>query len=83
LEQARRHASANPGDFSLQLQLADALAVANKFEEAMQTCLAVIQKDRAGHGDEAKNTMVRIFAMLPAGSELVSAYRRKLATAMY
>jgi len=83
LEQARRHAAEAPDDFSRQLQLADALAVAGKFEEAMQTCMAVIQKDRAGHGEEAKTTMVRIFSMLPAGSELVSAYRRKLATAMY
>ncbi len=83
LEQARKHAAADPGNLTLQLQLADALAVANKFEEAMQTCLAVVQKDRAGHGEEAKATMVRIFAMLPNGSELVSQYRRKLATAMY
>lgn len=83
VEEARKHAAAEPNDLSRQLQLAEALAAANKFEEAMQNCLAVIQKDRAGLGEEAKMTMVRIFNMLPPGSELVSNYRRKLATAMY
>jgi putative thioredoxin len=83
LDEARKAAAAAPGDFNLQVKLADALAVANKHEEALKILLDVIQKDKAGVGVEAKNTMIRIFDTLGAGSELVGIYRRKLATALY
>lgn len=83
LDEARKAAAAAPNDLSLQLKLADALAVANRHEESLQILLSIIQKDKTGVGVEAKNTMVRIFDTLGAGSELVSTYRRKLATALY
>ncbi len=83
LDEARKTAAANPNDLNLQLKLADALAVANRHEEALQILLDIIRKDKAGIGVEAKNTMVRIFDTLGAGSELVGTYRRKLATALY
>jgi putative thioredoxin len=83
LDEARKSAAAAPADLNLQLRLADALAVANKHEEALKILLDIIQKDKAGVGVEAKTTMVRIFDTLGAGSELVGTYRRKLATALY
>jgi putative thioredoxin len=83
LDEARKAAAAAPNDWNLQLKLADALAVANRHEEALQILLSIIQKDKTGVGVEAKNTMIRVFDTLGAGSELVSTYRRKLATALY
>jgi putative thioredoxin len=83
LDEARKSAAANPADLNLQLKLADALAVANRHEEALKILLDIIQKDKTGVGVEAKNTMVRIFDTLGTGSELVGTYRRKLATALY
>jgi putative thioredoxin len=83
LEEARKAAAAAPTDLAVQLKLADALAVANRHEEALQICLSIIQQDKSGVGAEAKTTMLRIFDTLGAGSELVSTYRRKLATALY
>ncbi|MGH7128963.1 MAG: thioredoxin [Planctomycetaceae bacterium] len=83
LEQARRAAAENPDDLMLQIRLADALAVARRHEEALETLLRVIQRDKAGAGVEAKETMVKIFDMLGPGSELTSAYRRRLATLLY
>jgi putative thioredoxin len=83
VDEARKAAAANPDDLNLQLKLADALAVSNRHDEALRICLDIIQKDKSGVGVEAKNTMVRIFDMLGPGSELVSAFRRKLATALY
>jgi putative thioredoxin len=83
LDEARKSAAANPADLNLQLKLADALAVANRHEEALKILLDIIRKDKAGVGVEAKTTMVRIFDTLGAGSELVGTYRRKLATALY
>ncbi|HEV8067834.1 MAG TPA: thioredoxin [Planctomycetaceae bacterium] len=83
LDEARKAAAAAPNDLHLQLKLAEALAVANRHEEALKILLEIIQKDKTGVGVEAKNTMVRIFDTLGAGSDLVGTYRRKLATALY
>eukprot|EP00913_Durusdinium_trenchii_P008869 g8335.t1 len=83
LAEARRIAEENPENGELQLKLADALAVARKHEEALQICLSLIEKDKAGIGEEAKETMVRIFDVIGPSSELTSTYRRKLATAWY
>jgi putative thioredoxin len=83
LDEARKAATAAPHDLSLQLKLADALAVANRHEEALQICLSIVQQDKSALGGEAKNTMLRIFDTLGAGSDLVGIYRRKLATALY
>jgi putative thioredoxin len=83
LDEARKAAAAAPDDLNLQLKLADALAVSNRHEEALKILLDIIQKDKTGVGVEAKNTMVRIFDTLGAGSDLVGTYRRKLATALY
>jgi putative thioredoxin len=81
--EARKAVEANPGNLSLQLKLADALAVARKYEEALTICLDLIEKDKSGIGPEAKDTMVRIFDLLGPSSELTGTYRRKLSTAWY
>ncbi|HUG91330.1 MAG TPA: tetratricopeptide repeat protein [Planctomycetaceae bacterium] len=83
IQEARRALEARPEDAKLRLQLADALAVAGKHTEAMELCLDVIRRDRAGFGDEARKTMLRIFDILGSGSPLVLEYRKKLATALY
>jgi len=82
IQEARQAAGADPDNFELQLKLADALAVGGKHEEALQICLALIQANRDESGP-AKETMLKIFDLLGASSELVSEYRRKLATALY
>jgi len=83
LDEARKAAATAPNDLKLQLKLADALAAANRHEESLKILLDIIQRDKTGVGIEAKNTMVRIFDTLGAGSDLVGTYRRKLATALY
>ena len=83
VDEARRAAAANPDDLSLQIGLADALAVSGKHTEALELCLSLIARDKAGIGPTAKETMVKILGMLGAASELAGEYRRKLATAWY
>ncbi|MDA0283492.1 MAG: tetratricopeptide repeat protein [Planctomycetota bacterium] len=81
---AREAAEANPEDLSLQLALADSLAVESRHRDAFETLLAVVTFDRGGEsGEKAREHMVKLFDVLGAGSELVSEYRRKLATALY
>lgn len=84
VQQARAAAESNPDDLSLQIVLAETLAVDNKHRDAFEILLAVATQDRSGeHGDKARQQMVKLFDVLGAGSELVSEYRRKLATALY
>ena len=84
IKQARAAAEAAPDDLVLQIDLADALAVDNKHRDAFETLLAVVTLGRGGeHGDKARQQMVKLFDVVGAGSELVSEYRRKLATALY
>lgn len=83
VEAARAAAQANPDNLPLQIALADALAASRKFQEALEICLQVIQRDRDGVGVQAKDTMLKIFELLGPHSDLVGAYRRKLATLLY
>ena len=84
LQEARTAADANPDDLSLQIHLADALAADNKYGEAFEILLAVVEKNLGGeHGNTAKKQMVDLFGVLGEASPLVGEYRRKLATALY
>lgn len=83
VEEARRAAEAAPDDLALQLKLADALAGAGDYEAALETCLAVVQRDRQTYGEPARERMVNMFLVLGADSELSSTYRRKLSAALY
>jgi putative thioredoxin len=80
---ARAAATAQPENPELQLQLADALAAAHAYPEALEICLDLVKNHKATMGEKAKSTMVQIFTVLGATSELAQQYRRKLATAFY
>ena len=83
VEQARRDAEADPSNPALQIGLADALAVGQRHQEALDLLLDVIRNNHGSTRDEARATMVKIFDLLGPQHELVSGYRRKLATALY
>lgn len=79
----RDAAAKNPRDYEVQLNLAEALAADGEHEAALQTALAVLQADRAKHGERARQIMLGIFNMLPGDSDLTRDYRRKLSMALY
>ena len=83
VEQCRREADADPDNLALRYKLAKALASAEEFEEALQTCLSLVARDKAEMRDKARELMIDIFRVLPDDSELTSNYRRKLSMAMY
>lgn len=74
--------AAEPGNRTLQFRLAEALAAAGQFDEALETCLTLVEEDRRGTGEEARRLMLAIFSLLPDDSELSSEYRRKLSFAL-
>ena len=81
--ECREAAAKNPGDLSLQLKLAEALAAAQQYPEALDTCLQVVQKDFGPLREQARTTMVNLFQVLGPEAELTRNYRRKLSTALY
>ena len=70
-------------NLELQLRLAEALAGDRQYEESLQVCLVIVEKDKTGLGDSARQVMIDIFRVLPDDSELTSTYRRKLSMALY
>lgn len=76
-------AAANPNDQQAQLALGEALAASGDYATALAVFLKIIPRDRAGAGERARQLMVDIFRVLPADSELVREFRRKLASVLY
>ncbi len=83
VEACRAAVAARPQDLSLAFRLAEALAAAGQYEEALQTALQLIREDKQEFGESAKQLMVDIFQLLPDDSPLTTTYRRQLATALY
>ena len=83
LAETRAAAAANPDDNEIQFQLAESLAGAQQYEEAMEICLALVEKDRQGTGEPSRKLMLEIFRALPDDSELIATYRRRLSMVLY
>jgi putative thioredoxin len=79
LDEARAALAAKPGDQKLKLQLAESLAAAGQYSDALALCLELVERDRKGQvGEQARQTMVAIFQILPPDSELVTEMQRQL-----
>ncbi len=83
VEGCRAAVAAEPDDLALVFRLAEALAAAGQYEEALPMALRLIQDDKRQYGESAKQLMVDIFQLLPDDSPLTTTYRRQLATALY
>jgi putative thioredoxin len=73
---------ANPVDKPRQLKLAEALASAGRYEEALAQALDLVETDRKGMGEPARKLMLAIFQLLPADSPLANGFRRRLSVAL-
>jgi putative thioredoxin len=74
--------NAAPRDRARQLALAEALASASRYEEALEKALDLVEVDRRGTGEPARKLMIAVFQLLPPDSPLVAQYRRKLSVAL-
>ena len=83
VDDCRREADAAPDNLALRYTLAKALAGAKEFEESLQVCLSLVERDKGEVREQARELMVDIFRVLPDDSELTATYRRKLSMAMY
>ena len=83
VDECRAAVQADPDKPDLKLKLAEALAAASKYQEALETSLELVRDHKQQFGEPARKIMVDIFQLLPNDSELTSTYRRKLATALF
>lgn len=59
------------------------LATQGRMEEALETALDILCADRKFRDDIGRLTMLRLFALLPRGSELAGAFRRRMFNFMH
>ncbi len=83
VEALRAAVAANPADLGARLVLAEALAAAATYEEALEIALAIVQMGKKEFVEPARKLMVDIFHLLPEDSPLVLDYRRRLSTALF
>ena len=84
-EELAQKAAANPDDLSARYDLAQALIADGVFDQALEHLFEIVRRDRKLHEDGARKAMINVFNMLagnPDFAEMVSQYRRQLATAL-
>ncbi len=69
---------ADTGDPRARYQLALLLAGRGEYEGAFDQALSIIRSHRSFEDELGRRTLVRLFGLLPKGSELVKRYRRQL-----
>ena len=75
--------AANPDDLEARYALAQRHAAARRYRDAMEGLLSVIRKDKNWRDGEAHKQLLNLFTLAADQPDLVSHYRRKLATALY
>ncbi len=74
---------ADPDDLESRYRLAVVLAANRQYEGALDQCMVILQQDRKFRDDIGRTTMIRIFTLLGKGSELATAYRRRMFNFMH
>jgi putative thioredoxin len=72
-----------PQDLGLRLQLGERLVAERDFEAALAQLIEVVRADRGALREQARRTIVEVFGLAANQDELVSRYRRMLASALY
>jgi putative thioredoxin len=73
--------AADENDLEARLQLAKLWVAASNYEPAMEQLLEIVRRDRGFEDDIGRRTLLDVFNLL-GGGELVSKYRRLLASAL-
>lgn len=74
--------AADPADHEARLGLANLLAARQDYRGALEHLLEIVRRDRAFGDDIGRKTMLQVFSLLGADSELVRTYRGELSRAI-
>jgi putative thioredoxin len=81
IQALQANAQRHPNDLEIKAELAAALNIAGRKEEALETLLTILKKDL--NFADAKPTFLEVIASLPDGDSLAAKYRRKLYSILY
>jgi putative thioredoxin len=79
----RAKLAAHPGDLEARFALAQVCAAALHYREAMEQLLEIVRREKNWRGGEARKQLLNLFTLAAGEPELVTEYRRQLATALY
>jgi putative thioredoxin len=75
--------AADPADLDARMQLANRHAGRREWRAALDALLEIVKRDRNWKDQAARKQMLAIFSLAAGDGELVSEYRRKLASALH
>lgn len=83
IQELQQRLEASPDDLELAYELSVQYSQAGRSEEALETLISVLTKDRNFRDGGARKTFLDILNGLPKGDPLAARYQRKLFTLLY